>query len=291
MKRFFCVSTLFSLAMATFASGYYDNSYSSGWITFYAILMFVWGILQIILFFKVWGMTDDIRALKRDYFNEKDTNNKESIDNSLKQYYLQGDLEKVKKILIKQFIDKVESDYLKMKTYDYEQNEKGDYVLVSRKEKNLNVSIRSYVERLKKQYELIGEDMPEFINKMETFGDYYNLFEKMDSFDVNDSKTGESHEHRINYNSMPSNSEKKETDDNEYSNTDGTNSDTNKQSSSIVIPLCITAIFFIVLLFFHANYSYTKYWVEEYKILIPAIIIYVIVLVVFFVVRKTKKKH
>ena len=33
--------------------------------------MITWGILEIILFFKIWGMTNDIRALKKDFFHEK----------------------------------------------------------------------------------------------------------------------------------------------------------------------------------------------------------------------------
>lgn len=38
-------------------------------VEFLAIIGLVAGILQIVLFFKVWGMTNDIRALKRDHFS------------------------------------------------------------------------------------------------------------------------------------------------------------------------------------------------------------------------------
>lgn len=41
-------------------------------VEFIAIVSLVAGILQIILFFKVWGMTNDIRELKKDHFNEND---------------------------------------------------------------------------------------------------------------------------------------------------------------------------------------------------------------------------
>lgn len=34
-----------------------------------SIVLFIFGILQIILFFKLWGMTDDIRAIKDKYLN------------------------------------------------------------------------------------------------------------------------------------------------------------------------------------------------------------------------------
>lgn len=37
--------------------------------TLLAIIFIVFGILQIILFFKIWGMTDDIREIKNKYIN------------------------------------------------------------------------------------------------------------------------------------------------------------------------------------------------------------------------------
>lgn len=38
---------------------------------FVLIIITVFGILQIILFFKIWGMTDDIREMKNKYMNDK----------------------------------------------------------------------------------------------------------------------------------------------------------------------------------------------------------------------------
>ena len=35
--------------------------------TFYNILAIVWAILSIILFFKIWGMCDDVRALRNKF--------------------------------------------------------------------------------------------------------------------------------------------------------------------------------------------------------------------------------
>lgn len=36
--------------------------------TLLAIIFIVFGLLQIILFFKIWGMTNDIREMKNKYF-------------------------------------------------------------------------------------------------------------------------------------------------------------------------------------------------------------------------------
>lgn len=45
-----------------------------GLFSFAGLIMIVFGILQIILFFKLWGMTNDIKAIKNKYF-ESSTNN------------------------------------------------------------------------------------------------------------------------------------------------------------------------------------------------------------------------
>lgn len=39
--------------------------------TLLTIAIIVFGILQIILFFKIWGMTDDIREIKNKYVNSR----------------------------------------------------------------------------------------------------------------------------------------------------------------------------------------------------------------------------
>ncbi len=36
-----------------------------------AVIIFIFGVLQIILFFKLWGMTNDVRALKKHFMPEE----------------------------------------------------------------------------------------------------------------------------------------------------------------------------------------------------------------------------
>lgn len=50
--------------------------------TLLAIILIVFGILQIILFFKIWGMTNDIREMKNKYINSP-----VSISTSDKEYH------------------------------------------------------------------------------------------------------------------------------------------------------------------------------------------------------------
>lgn len=44
--------------------------------TVLAIIFIIFGILQIILFFKIWGMTSDVREIRNRYLTESRNNNK-----------------------------------------------------------------------------------------------------------------------------------------------------------------------------------------------------------------------
>lgn len=180
MKKLFVLSIVMVISSNSFA--YYGKSSEieiPEWLTFIGIIMIVWGILEIILFFKIWSMTDHIKALKKDHFNETALSKDEMV-NYLRKNLILGDIEKVKRTLLLNFFDNVEENYKKMSTEGYEKNEKGESVWVSFLEKNLNESIRPYVENLQKQYDKIGEKIPVYIQRMKTYGDYFNLFAKDD---------------------------------------------------------------------------------------------------------------
>lgn len=76
MKRIILsLGVLFTSVVPTFA--YYD-SYSSSPSFFDVILwliVFIFGILQIILFFKVWGMTNNVKTIKEKYVTPIDSYN------------------------------------------------------------------------------------------------------------------------------------------------------------------------------------------------------------------------
>lgn len=75
-KIFLFISALMGGAMNVFAS-YGDYSYSrsssGGFMEFLGVIMLAWGILEIILFFKIWGMTNNVKAIKKGYFNENES--------------------------------------------------------------------------------------------------------------------------------------------------------------------------------------------------------------------------
>ena len=178
---------LFLLSVAVFAVSncfayYGDYSLSQNfempwWMIFMGILMIAWGVLEIILFFKIWGMTNDIRALKNDHFkqitNEAPTS---QLINDIRKNLLLGDIDKVKKALLMKFADDVKHSYWSLPVQGKEKDKNGKEHMVSYKERNLQKSIVSYVENLRKQFEKIGEPVPPYINNMTTYGDYLNLF-------------------------------------------------------------------------------------------------------------------
>lgn len=178
---------LFSLSVAVFAVSNcfaYYGDYSSSpsfelpwWVIFMGILMIAWGVLEIILFFKIWGMTNDIRALKNAHF--KQTTNEDpasQLINDMRKNLLLGDIDKVKKALLVKFANDVKHSYWSLPVQGHVKDENGIERMVSYKERNLQKSIASYVENLRKQFEKIGEPLPPYINNMATYGDFFNLF-------------------------------------------------------------------------------------------------------------------
>lgn len=193
MKRIICISVAFFMALNIMAYDYYDSylasmDESSGWLTFFAILIFVWGVLQIILFFKVWGMTDDIKAMKKDHFCETVFESKSQMARFLRNNLVLGNMDNVKRTLLKNFIDNVEHGYSQLRRYGSVKDEKGAEQWVSLEEKNLQESILPYVDNLRKQYEKIGEELPVYIQRMQTFNDYFKLFVKEDLIVEEDKK-------------------------------------------------------------------------------------------------------
>ena len=185
MKRLsvitFCLmATLSSFAYYDSYSSYSHSSSSSPWDTIMAIIVFVGGVLEIILFFKLWGMTNNIKALKKDHFNETVFETKAGMARFLRNNLVLGNMENVKKTLLKNFIDNVEHGYSELPTGGYVKDEKGNDKWVRFEERNLDESIIPYVDNLILQYGKIGEEVPVYITRMKTFRDYYKLFVKED---------------------------------------------------------------------------------------------------------------
>ncbi len=143
------------------------SSYSSSddFSGFTTLLFIVFGLLNLILFFKIWGMTNNVKELKNDYkkinrcFESSYSNMYSPTD--LKKMLMTGNKEEYKASVIINFCNHMEQ--IGTVIYANEAGRKGK-------------SIRPDVEDLQKQFDVIGESLPEYIQKLETLADYYNLF-------------------------------------------------------------------------------------------------------------------
>ena len=61
MKKIFLTLAFAGISASMFA---YTSSDVEGFATFLAIVQIVMGVLSLILFFKIWGMTNDVRKLR-----------------------------------------------------------------------------------------------------------------------------------------------------------------------------------------------------------------------------------
>lgn len=146
-------------------------------------IFFVWLVacmLGIILFFKIWGMTNDIRAIKREYLKDNEVVSKEQMLRNVRENIVLGNTDKVKRIILQKFIDDVEYAYSILPVGDYVEDENGVSKWTSFKEKNLNASIVTYIDNLTRQFEKIGEEVPIYIKRMQTFRDYFDIFTEDD---------------------------------------------------------------------------------------------------------------
>ena len=75
---------------------------------FVSIVIIVFGILQIILFFKLWGMTNDVKKIR------KSLPNVSSDLSPAKMEFIIGDTDKAKEMLKKEFVLDVYESYMKI---------------------------------------------------------------------------------------------------------------------------------------------------------------------------------
>ena len=52
-------------------------------IDFLTIILLIFGVLQIILFFKVWGMTNDIKEIRNKYLKDEDEKRRQKAEYDL----------------------------------------------------------------------------------------------------------------------------------------------------------------------------------------------------------------
>lgn len=137
--------------------------------SFIVFITFIGAILDIILFFKLWGMTNDIRELKKDHFDNHMPEDVPQLRAYLREHYFLGDKDKVKRALILDFLDN-----LNIKC----NSSRSSYLEADNP--TLDIDITKYVEKLKIQFAKVNLEVPSEILNLKTFRDYYELFKNED---------------------------------------------------------------------------------------------------------------
>ena len=163
----------------------YDPKPSSGlngWIIFYGIVFLIFAVLQIILFFKVWGMTNNVKKLKQKFVETEKPNTNEYISHKVMLLHLEGKDEEAFEFLnhslynkitqymnnITQLMDPTKYVIKGGQSYGYYQGYK--YNLGKSFEEKKMVEIES----LEVYYHKIGKEIPSYLKDL-TFMSFVNF--------------------------------------------------------------------------------------------------------------------
>ena len=153
MKRLTTILLLATMPLAMFADygdyGDYPhpNPGPSAWVVFLGIISFVWSILAIILFFKVWGMTNNVIKIKNNILRSNDPQ-------LLRKYRLLGQTDKAVDFVIQGFMNSMQN---KMEN------------------SSNKLSIEEDVAELEFSLSQLGVKLPEEFKKLKVLGDYVRL--------------------------------------------------------------------------------------------------------------------
>lgn len=152
MKKLSIITVLASSPIAMFA--YYDeygssSTSNSGWLTFLMIILLVWGILEVILFFKLWGMTNNVKQMKNQIvrYNKRD---------DFRRFRLLGEKDKAAEALIEVFFDSMIT-YIHSEYYNPDRN------------------IEEEVSELENHLSQFGVKIPKEIKALKTARNFWNV--------------------------------------------------------------------------------------------------------------------
>ncbi len=121
---------------------------------FLSVILIIFGILQIILFFKLWGMTNDVRHIS-EKIGAQPIDTFPQLEQSIRKLLLEGEkdqaIDLLRSNLVKDLIDYISKGY--------------NYQIIN----NLKNNYREY-------YEKFGVPFPEQVEKINTLKDLEQLF-------------------------------------------------------------------------------------------------------------------
>lgn len=129
-----------------------------------ALLTIAAAVLQIILFFKVWVMTNDVKKLREKFAVPNDSN----FCFEIRKLLASGNKEKAKELLLNRFYESIsELNYSGLDTAN---------VNYSQIVKNTDNDFNNLKTKLEKDFAKAGLHLPENIITMKSGQQFYNLF-------------------------------------------------------------------------------------------------------------------
>lgn len=171
------------MALMSSISAYaYDSSSSSGsgLMTFVGLVLLAWGILEIILFFKIWKMTSDVASLKQSLVDNRFTCNVSGmtlaqLKQSVKRKHFLG------------YTDAAENEismfaYKKLTRLEgrtLQKDENGEQFVwipmgAETKKTNPDAYIQAVLNEVKPLYEALGREVPERLQKL-TYSEFISF--------------------------------------------------------------------------------------------------------------------
>lgn len=123
---------------------------------FLSVILTIFGILQIILFFKLWGMTNDVRRIS-EKIGAQPTETYSQLEKHVWQLLLENRKEDAVKLLNKNMVKDMIQEILM-------------------KEKGLSSHPDKIKNNYRKYYEKLGVPFPEQVEKINTLKDLEQLF-------------------------------------------------------------------------------------------------------------------
>ncbi len=151
---------MFLFLMGVTSTQCFASGKSSDDETIFTIIYIVFGILYLILLYKIWCMTNDVASLKKKIV---DHSHGEDVERQCRKLLLLGRKDEAKEIMIDVFFHELEKEFYK---FHYDAFEF---------EKFKKKPIEPYLKRLERNLMGIDEKVPESIAKLTTIGDYFNL--------------------------------------------------------------------------------------------------------------------
>lgn len=156
--KYFILISLLAVASPAFAYSSYDEP--SGFATFLTILTFVGALLNIILFFKIWRMTNNVKRIKEKMIPDSSGD----LTEELNTLHFMGKDKECEEIILRAFYSTLcdKLDWAKVNMLEDHYSEK------------IDEPITKFTDVVAKQYKKIGREMPEMIKNLKTYRDFLN---------------------------------------------------------------------------------------------------------------------